>query len=106
VKVLGADSLLAIGTDAFGATQALYSSGYQPLADDAAKTKLNKLITQCGAACVTVDGSYSIKAVAVGRSSGVTCVSNKSTIGFPNAGQPVEIADSCAFWQKVKSLSQ
>lgn len=104
VKVLGGDTLLAVRANGSNA-EAMYAGAWQPIADSGG-TKVAKLIAACGAACITVDGNYGIAAVAVGRSNGVYCISNKSTIAFPNSGQPIEIADSCAFWQKVKANSQ
>lgn len=101
VKTLGTGALLAVRSVG-GNAEALFTIGWQPIADDAARSKAAELITKCGAACVTVDGNYGISAVAVGRSNGVYCINGKSTIAFPNLGQPVEIFDSCAFWQKAK----
>lgn len=104
VKTLGTENLLAVRSVGSSA-EALYpNGGWQAIADNALKQKAAELVAKCGPACVTVDGNYGITAVAVGRSNGITCggVGSKSVIGLPGQGQPLEIEDGCAFWQKAK----
>lgn len=107
VKVLGAGSTLAVKKESGGTrAMALYGSGWQYIADDGAHTKYGKLVAACGSRCLAVDNDVDGLVVAVGDSNGVYCIANKSSINFANQGQPLEIADACAFWAKVKANSQ